>query len=59
MFGLVCLYDFGDHGNSHPELFYKKSLLESLSLKNWLREEKMKGSSTGAFSWVLRDLSEY
>ena len=24
MFELVCLYDFGDQGRSHPELFYKK-----------------------------------
>ena len=24
MFEFVCLYDFGDQGCSHPELFYKK-----------------------------------
>ena len=27
---LVCLYNFGDHGNSHLELFFKKGLLKFL-----------------------------
>ena len=28
MFELVCLYDFGDHGSSHPDLFYKKGFVK-------------------------------
>ena len=31
----------------------------SAFLKNWIREEKKKGSSTGIFSWVLQYLSEH
>ena len=30
MFELVCLYNSGDHGSSHLELFYKKRLLKFL-----------------------------
>ena len=71
MFELVCLYDFGDFGSSHQELFYKKGFVKIFAKftvkhlcwstffkKNWLREEKKKGSSTGNFSWVLPSLSE-
>ena len=28
MFELVCLYDFGGQGSSHPELFYKKGFVK-------------------------------
>ena len=28
MFELVCLYDFGNHGSSHPDLFYKKGFVK-------------------------------
>ena len=30
MFELVCLYNSGDHGSSHLELFYEKGLLKYL-----------------------------
>ena len=31
MFEVVCLYDFGGQGGSHPELFYKKVFVKSFA----------------------------
>ena len=72
MFELVCLYNFADHGSSHPESFCKKGFVKIFGkfagkhlcwslffLKKWLSEEKKKGSRIGVFFWVLQNLSEH
>ena len=60
MFELVCLYDFGDHGSSHPELFHKKVIVKTFikftvkhlcwSLLKLTKRGKRESLCTGIFS---------